>query len=61
MNIYDIFKQLNIEFKEKEHEPIFTIEQAQNIKNKGNPPFLTALLRIIYLFILFWGCNKCIF
>ena len=34
MDIYDIFKQLNIEFKETEHEPIFTIEQAQNIKNR---------------------------
>ncbi len=34
MNLYEIFKQLNIEFKEVEHKPVFTIEQAQSIKER---------------------------
>ena len=34
MNLYEIFKQLNIEFKEVEHKPVFNIEQAQSIKEK---------------------------
>ena len=56
MNIYDIFKQLNIEFKEKEHEPIFTIEQAQNIKNINGTGcknlFLTNRKKNYYLVLL---------
>ena len=34
MNLYDIFEQLNIDFQEIEHEPVFTVEQAQDIKSK---------------------------
>ena len=34
MDLYDVFKKLNIKFKEIEHEAVFTIEQAQGIKNK---------------------------
>ncbi len=34
MNLYDIFIQLNIKFEEIKHEPVFTIKQAQTIKNK---------------------------
>ena len=34
MDLYKVFKKLNIEFKEIEHEAVFTIEQAQGIKNK---------------------------
>lgn len=34
MNLYDIFKKLDIEFEEIEHEPVFTIEQAKTIKNR---------------------------
>lgn len=34
MNLYDILKKLDIEFEEIEHEPVFTIEQAQTIKNR---------------------------
>lgn len=34
MNLYDIFKQLGIEFSEIEHEAVFTIEQAKLIKDK---------------------------
>ena len=34
MDLYEVFKKLNIEFKEIEHEAVFTIEQAQGIKNK---------------------------
>lgn len=34
MNLYEILKQLYIEFSEIDHEPIFTIEQAKSIKNK---------------------------
>ena len=56
MNIYDIFKQLNIEFKETEHEPIFTIEQAQNIKNINGTGcknlFLTNRKKNYYLVLL---------
>ena len=32
MKLYDVFKKLDIEFEEIEHEPLFTIEQAQLIK-----------------------------
>ena len=34
MDLYEVFKKLNIEFKEIEHKAVFTIEQAQGIKNK---------------------------
>lgn len=34
MDLYDVFKQLNIEFKEIKHQPVYTIEQAQAIKQK---------------------------
>ena len=34
MNLYDILKQLNIDFKEIEHQPLFTVKQAQIIKGK---------------------------
>lgn len=34
MDLYDIFEQLNIDFQEIEHEPVFTVEQAQDIKSK---------------------------
>ena len=34
MDLYEVLKKLNIEFKEIEHEAVFTIEQAQGIKNK---------------------------
>ena len=34
MDLYKVFKKLNIEFKEIEHEAVFTIEQAQGIKDK---------------------------
>lgn len=34
LDLYDVFKQLNIEFKEIEHQPVYTIEQAQAIKQK---------------------------
>lgn len=33
MNLYEILNKLSIEYKEIEHEPVFTIEQAQFIKN----------------------------
>ena len=33
MNLYEILKQLNIQYKEIEHEPVYTVEQAQFIKN----------------------------
>ena len=56
MDIYDIFKQLNIEFKETEHEPIFTIEQSQNIKNINGTGcknlFLTNRKKNYYLVLL---------
>ena len=56
MDIYDIFKQLNIEFKETEHEPIFTIEQAQNIKSINGTGcknlFLTNRKKNYYLVLL---------
>jgi len=32
MKLYDVLKKLDIEFEEIEHEPLFTIEQAQLIK-----------------------------
>ena len=34
MNLYDIFRELDIEFEEIEHEPVFTVEQAKAIENK---------------------------
>lgn len=34
MDLYSIFKLLNIEYKEIEHDPVFTIEQAQIVKGK---------------------------
>lgn len=34
MNLYEILMQLNIEFEEIEHEPVFTVEQAKSIVNK---------------------------
>lgn len=33
MDLYDILNKLCIDYKEIEHEPVFTIEQAQFIKN----------------------------
>lgn len=33
MNLYEILKKLDINFEEIEHEPVFTVEQAQVIKN----------------------------
>lgn len=32
MDLYDTLNKLNIKYKEIEHEPVFTIEQAQYIK-----------------------------
>lgn len=32
MNLYEVLDKLNIKYKEIEHEPVFTIEQAQFIK-----------------------------
>lgn len=34
MNIYEILKELNIQYEEIEHEKVFTVEQAQNVKSK---------------------------
>ena len=34
MNIYEILKKLNINYQEIEHEAVFTIEEAKNIKNR---------------------------
>lgn len=34
MNLYDIFRKLDIEFEEIEHEPVLTVEQAPAIKSK---------------------------
>ena len=34
MNLYEIFKQLDIAFQKIEHKPVFTVQQAQTIKNK---------------------------
>ncbi len=34
MNLYEILKKLNIEYNEIEHEPVFTVEQAQVVKDK---------------------------
>lgn len=34
MDLYKILDELNIEYIEIEHEPVFTIEQAKNIKNR---------------------------
>lgn len=34
MNLYNILKKINIEFNEIEHEPVFTVEQAQVVKEK---------------------------
>ena len=34
MDLYEVLKKLNIEFKEIEHDAVFTIEQAQGIKDK---------------------------
>lgn len=34
MNIYEILKGLNIQYEEIEHEKVFTVEQAQNVKSK---------------------------
>ena len=32
-NVYDILKKLEIEFEEKTHEAVYTIEEAKNISN----------------------------
>ena len=32
MNLYDIFEQLSIDYEEIEHEPVYTVQQAQAIK-----------------------------
>lgn len=32
MNLYETLNQLNIQYKEIEHEPVYTVEQAQFIK-----------------------------
>ena len=34
MNIYEILKGLNIQYEEIEHEKVFTVDQAQNVKSK---------------------------
>lgn len=34
MNLYDVFRKLNIEFEEIHHEPVFTVEQVKAIENK---------------------------
>lgn len=34
MNIYMILQELGIGYNEIEHEAVFTVEQAQSIKNK---------------------------
>lgn len=34
MNLYDIFRKLDVVYEEIEHEPVFTVEQAQKIKSK---------------------------
>lgn len=57
MNLYDILKKLNIEYEEIEHEPVFTIEQAQFIKSKiagvgCNNLFLTNNKGKFYLIVL---------
>lgn len=36
MNIYEILNKLDIKYEEVEHEAIYTVEQAQNIKNMVN-------------------------
>lgn len=33
MDIYDTLNKLNIKYEEIEHEPVYTVEQAQHIKN----------------------------
>lgn len=33
MNLYDVFDQLSIDYTEIEHEPVYTVEQAQEVKN----------------------------
>ena len=34
MKIYEILKELNIQYEEIEHEKVFTVEQAKNVKTK---------------------------
>ena len=34
MNLYDIFRELDIEFEEIEHDPVFTVGQAKAIESK---------------------------
>lgn len=34
MNLYEVLNELNIVYEEIKHEPVFTVEQAQNIKLK---------------------------
>lgn len=34
MDLYEIFRNLNIKYQEIEHKPVFTIEQAQLLNNK---------------------------
>ena len=48
MNLYNIFKKLDIKFEEIEHEPVFTIEQAQAIKNRIHPNTNTKPISITY-------------
>lgn len=57
MNLYDILNKLSVEYKEIEHEPVFTIEQAQFIKNNIDGTgcknlFLTNKKRSYYLVLL---------
>ena len=57
MELYKILNNLNIKYKEIEHEPVYTIEQAKNIKGKikGNGCknlFLTNKKEKYFLLIL---------
>lgn len=36
MNLYEILNKLNIEYSEIEHEKVYTVKQAQNIKSRIN-------------------------
>lgn len=34
MNLYDILKKIDVKYKEIEHDPVYTIEEAQKLKDK---------------------------
>lgn len=57
MNIYETLNKLNIKYEEITHEAVYTVEQAQNIKEKINGIgcknlFLKDKLNNYYLYIL---------